>query len=439
MIVSTLRRRRLRYLSRLSWRRRIIFWAGALAVGVVSIGFAALADLAQTNFSSHFRGKGWWAFGVTTAGFTLSAWLCRSYFPGAQGSGIPQAIAARTLREPEQRQKLLSLRIVTGKVILTALGLACGASIGREGPTVQIGAALMLQMGRWGRMGRQPGLILAGSAAGVAAAFNTPLAGIVFAIEEMSKAYESNTSFLVLTAVILAGLASLGLVGNYDYFGTTSATLSSLNQWPAVILCGLGGGMFGAIFAKSAVRGSKFLQDRVIRRSMKRALLVALTCGAVTGLIGLLTDGSCWGTGYEAARDALNGHPLPWDFGLYKLIATLCAVLSGIPGGLFAPSLAVGAGLGSAAGGLFPAIMPGAMVMLGMAGYFSAVVQAPITAFVIITEMTGDHAMVLPLMISATLGHMVSRLVNSEPLYKALARRFIEAAVQEPPKAGRSR
>lgn len=427
-MISSLRRRRLRYLSRRSWRRRIVFWAGALAVGVVSVGFAALADLAQSAFSSRFSGHSWQALPVTCAGFVLSAWLCRRYFPGAQGSGIPQAIAARLLHEPAERERLLSFRVLCGKIGLTILGLASGASIGREGPTVQIGASLLLMMGRWGRMGRQPGLILAGSAAGVAAAFNTPLAGVVFAIEEMSKDYEANTSFLVLTAVILAGLASLGLVGNYDYFGTTSATLTSVSNAPAVILCGLGGGLAGALFVKFALLGSQILRVRIIGQSTARALGVALLCGLVTALIGVASDGACWGTGYGEARAALEGHRLPWSFGIYKFLAALCSVLSSIPGGLFAPSLAVGAGLGSAAGGLFPSIMPGAMVMLGMAGYFSGVVQAPITAFVIITEMTGDHSMILPLMASAILGHMVSRLINPEPLYKALAARFVEQA-----------
>jgi H+/Cl- antiporter ClcA len=415
-------------LSLRSWRRRLVFWAGALAVGAVSVGFAALADLAQGGFTHLFAGRAWAALAVTPPVFTLSAWLCRRYFPAAQGSGIPQAIAARVLRLPEQRSRLLSLRQTLGKILLTVLGLGAGASIGREGPTVQIGAAIMLQVARWGRMGRQPGLILAGSAAGVAAAFNTPLAGIVFAIEEMSSSYEANTSFLVLTAVILAGLASLGLVGNYDYFGTTSATLGAVANWPAAIACGVGGGLMGALFAKAALQGSRFLRQRLVGDSMTRALLVAFACGLGVASIGVVSDGASWGTGYAQARGALEGQALPWSFGPLKLLATLLSNLAGIPGGIFAPSLAVGAGFGSLATHWFTGAAPGALVMLGMAGYFAGVVQAPITAFVIITEMTGDHAMVIPLMVAAILGHVSSRLINPEPLYKALAGDFIRQA-----------
>src|SRR5262249_25093755 len=156
-------------------------------------------------------------------GFVVSAFLAQQVFPGSGGSGIPQAIAARHLRNPDGRARLLSLRLAAGKILLTLLGLASGASIGREGPTVQVGAAIMLAAGRIGRMPAERGLILAGAAAGVAAAFNTPLAGIVFAIEEMGRAFEQRNAGLVLIAVILAGIASLGLVGNYSYFGSNGS------------------------------------------------------------------------------------------------------------------------------------------------------------------------------------------------------------------------
>ena len=122
----------------------------------------------------------------------------------AQGSGIPQAIAARHLTDQAARERLVSLRIAVGKIILTLFGLLCGASVGREGPTVQIGASIMLAIGRFSPR-RQPGLILAGAAAGVAAAFNTPLAGIVFGIEEMSRAFETRTSSLIIAAVTVLG------------------------------------------------------------------------------------------------------------------------------------------------------------------------------------------------------------------------------------------
>lgn len=213
-----LRRSRVLWGSFSLWRRRLVFWCGALAIGVTSVGFAKLADLAQHGFT-RMTTAGEWTFLlpllITPAGFAISAYLAMRYFPNAQGSGIPQAIAARHLKDEEDRGRLLSLRIAFGKILLTVFGLLCGASIGREGPTVQVGASIMLAVGRFGGMAQARGLILAGSAAGIAAAFNTPLAGIVFAIEEMGRTYEARTNGLVLAAVIISGLAALGLSGSY--------------------------------------------------------------------------------------------------------------------------------------------------------------------------------------------------------------------------------
>lgn len=425
MPIPTFRRQQHLYLSLTLWRRRLVFWGGAIAVGVISVAFALLADRAQSWFTGTFAGHRWWTLIVTPAGFMLSAWLCRRFFPGAQGSGIPQVIAARVLRTPEQRTRLLSLKLTAAKMMLTLLGLATGASIGREGPTVQIGASIMLQTARWSGMGRERGLILAGGAAGVAAAFNTPLAGIVFAIEELSRAYEARTSFLVLSTVILAGLASLGMVGNYTYFGVTNATLTDPLSWLSVIACGVGGGLLGALFAKATLLGTMRLKKLIASKPIRRSLLLAFLCGVGVALIAIFTDGATWGTGYVQARAALEGQAPSWYFAPLKLLATLLSTLAGLPGGIFAPSLAVGAGVGSIVSGWFPEAAAGAIVVLGMAGYFAGAVQAPITAFVIITEMTSNHTMIIPLMISAVLGYGTSRLINRRPLYEALSLGFM--------------
>jgi H+/Cl- antiporter ClcA len=401
---------------------RLVFWGGALAVGAVSIAFAWAANRAAGLFNLALVNP-WIAFLLTPAGFVAAVWLARRFFPGAQGSGIPQAIAARRVRE--RRDVLLSLRLAFGKIALTLLGLGFGASIGREGPTVQVGAAIMLQAGKWGGMGKARGLILAGSAAGVAAAFNTPLAGIVFAIEEMGRAFEQRSSALVLIAVILAGLASLGLVGNYTYFGSTNSTLLVTIDWLAVPVCGVAGGLFGGLFARAVMWGSGRLSRWVKTDPMRRALLVALTCGFIVALCGFLSHGATYGTGYVAARAAVEGQGQSWTYGPLKFAANLASTLSGIPGGLFAPSLSVGAGLGSVIGQILGVHAMGAIVLLGMCAYFSGVVQAPITAFVIIGEMSGTTAMVTPLMIAAIIAYGVSRLIQRESLYHALSDGFL--------------
>lgn len=427
-----LRRSRVIWGSFSLWRPRLVFWCGALAIGLVSVGFARLADLAQKAFGS-LTSSGEWSFLLplilSPLGFMLSAFLAARLFPNSQGSGIPQAIAARHLRHEEDRTRLLSLRIAAGKIALTILGLFCGASIGREGPTVQVGASIMLAVARLSGMAQARGLILAGSAAGIAAAFNTPLAGIVFAIEEMSRTYESRANGLVLTAVILSGLAALGLAGSYNYFGEASVSPAGLSDWGLVIVCGIGGGALGAAFSGFALHFGQRIRRWAQPQPLPRMVVLAGICGLAVAVIGIASDGTTFGTGYEQARGAVEGHALPPFFFIEKLIAGFLSMLSGIPGGIFAPSLAVGAGFGSTVGSLLGTSIALAAI-LGMTGYFSGVVQAPMTAFVIILEMTGDHQAVIPIMAVAMLGYVTSRLLSREPLYHGLSRVFIAAAVR---------
>ena len=424
--LSWFRYNRLLLLSGRNWRMRLVLWGGAIAVGVIGVAFAWTANQAQDLFQAMLISP-WLALLITPAGFVMCAWLTRTVFPGAQGSGIPQAIAARKLSDDTRRSRLLSLRLTAGKILLTLIGLFTGASIGREGPTVQVGASIMLVAAKLGGMGRERGLILAGAAAGVAAAFNTPLAGIVFAIEEMSRAFESRTSGLVLMAVILAGLASLAMVGDYSYFGHSTSTLSGVADWLAVPLCGVAGGLLGAAFSALVVNVSRWLKDWIAPQPMRRSLAWAFACGVTVALCGLLSHGATYGTGYIPARAAVKGHALAMSFAPLKFIANTASTLSGIPGGLFSPSLSVGAGLGSLIARLLHAHAAGAIALIGMTAYFAGVVQAPITAFVIVEEMSDAGAMVIPLMMAAVIGYGVSRLFQRESIYHALSRNFLPA------------
>ncbi|RUW76267.1 chloride channel protein, partial [Mesorhizobium sp. M2A.F.Ca.ET.067.02.1.1] len=328
-----LRRSHAMWVSRRVWQPRLVFWAGAISIGLISVLFALLADRAQALFHVMTGNEGGWRFYlpliVTPLGFVLCAWLTHSFFPGSQGSGIPQAIAARHLRDEDDRSRILSLRLVVGKIALTIAGLACGASIGREGPTVQVGASLMLQAARWGGMAQARGLILAGSAAGIAAAFNTPLAGIVFAIEEMGRTYEARTNGLVLTAVILAGLASLGLLGNYTYFGVAKDTVAFAADWPLVLACGIFGGGVGALFSLSALKVMRRIRRWNALQPLPRALVVAAVCGLAVAVIGVASGGLTFGTGYAQARGAIEGTPLPAFFFVEKFAAGMLSMVSG--------------------------------------------------------------------------------------------------------------
>jgi H+/Cl- antiporter ClcA len=423
------------WLSSRLWKPRLGFWCGAIAIGLINVGFAQAADIAQDWFkaithSSESGWRNWLPLIITPLGFMLCSWIALRYFPGSGGSGIPQAIAARHLTDPEDRSLLLSIKVAFGKILLTIMGLFCGASIGREGPTVQIGASIMLQSARFGGMEQARGLILAGSAAGIAAAFNTPLAGIVFAIEEMGRAYAARTNGLVLSAVILAGLASLGLVGNYNYFGLTTVTVTTHIEWVLVIACGVIGGALGAIFSALALSIAKQTRRLMQKAPLRNSILFAGTCGFIIAIIGITSGGATFGTGYDQARSAVEGLSLPPFYFIEKFLAGLLSMASGIPGGIFAPSLSVGAGLGSTIG-LVLGTSASLAAVLGMAGYFAGVVQAPMTAFVIILEMTGNHNNVIPLMCASMLGYGTARLISHEPLYHALSRTFVADVLRQ--------
>jgi H+/Cl- antiporter ClcA len=411
------------------WLRRLVFWVGAVLVAVVAVAFARAADWASGLFVLMLHGRVWLAFIIAPVGLTISFLLTQRVFPGAQGSGIPQTIAALHMHDQEMVGRVLSMRIAVGKVLLTLLGLASGASIGREGPTVQVGASIMHALGRGlPRVELRRGLVLAGGAAGIAAAFNTPLAGIVFAIEELSHSFEARTSGTVFTAVIIAGATTLGLVGNYTYFGRTSIDLGNGAAWGAVLLCSVTGGLLGGIFSQSLIIAARGLPGRAGRLMIRFPGVFAALCGLCLALLGWASGGQTYGTGYEQARSMVEGHStLPATYALLKLAATVVSYVSGIPGGIFAPSLSIGAGLGSVLAPLVPSAPTGAMILLGMTAYFSGVVQAPITSTVIVMEMTAEQSVTVPLMATAFLSFAVSRLVCRRPLYGALARRFLLA------------
>lgn len=414
-----------------------MFWCGAISVGLAAIAFAVGSDHTNSLFHRLIAYSPYLPLLVTPLGLASVVALTRRFFPGSQGSGIPQSIAALNMQDAEARNGVLSLRIAVGKILMTLMGLLSGASVGREGPTVQIGASIMHALSKLTRFPRhemERGLILAGGAAGIAAAFNTPLAGIVFAIEEMSRSFEQKTSGTVLTAVIIAGMTSLALMGNYNYFGHTGAVLEFDRGWVAVLVCGVLGGLLGGLFSRMLIASSLGLPGRLGILMRERPVAFAALCGLILALIGLLSGSTTYGTGYEEAKKILEGtQSMPETYGILKMLATVVSYVSGIPGGIFAPSLAVGAGFGSNMAPFLPYAPAGAVVILGMVAYFAGVVQAPITAFVIVMEMTDNHDMLLPLMAASLIASGSSRLVCHKPLYKTLAEKFLVNATGHKP------
>jgi H+/Cl- antiporter ClcA len=415
--------------SPVQWRRRILFWSGAVLVGLAAVGFAQAADYVFGLFQKVVTHNRFWAFLITPATFAVLAWLTAGALKPTRGSGIPQAMAALKVEDEGFRSNLLSLRVAIGKMALTLAALLGGASVGREGPTVHVGAGLLYSLGR--RFGfAEPAavgrFILAGSAAGLAAAFNTPLAGVVFAIEEMSGAFEHRMSGTLLTAVIIAGVVSLGILGNYAYFGRFDINLPLGEAWLAVLATGIVCGLAGGLFARLILPSDTGFRGAVGRLRARQPVVFAAACGLALVLLSQLTHTGLYGTGYAQAKALLEGHSdTVAGFGALKFLGNIASYWAGIPGGIFSPALAVGAGLGNNIAAWMPGVDPASVILLAMAAYLSGVTQAPLTATVISMELTANQQMALPIMATCLLARATSTLVCRKPVYKALADKLI--------------
>ena len=407
--------------------------------GLIAAAFARLCDGAMRVHAELIESCGWPVLLLLPAGFAAIAWLTKRFAPEASGSGIPQVIAAAEHRwRGRWGGQRVTLKTAVWKVALTAAALVCGASIGREGPTVQVVAGVMrtLTRGLKGGPGRRA-IIIAGGAAGVAAAFNTPIAGVVFAVEELAKGFDRRTHITVILVVVVAGFASYGLQGNYAYFGVQQADASLGSAWIAAPLIGVVGGLAGGVFARVLATVIGRGDHHVARWRRRCPVVFALGCGCLAALAAWLSGGLTFGAGYVEAKSLLQDHPgRGLLFGAWKFVASLAASASGIPGGIFAPSLATGAGIGAAFAHSGLAVGGRAAVVLGMASYLSGVVQAPLTSAVILMEMTRDPGLVGPLMLAALLARWMSGLVMPRSLYHVLAESWRLAPPQEEAEVG---
>jgi len=396
----------------------------AVLGGAIAALFARLSDGAMDLHTRLYALAPWATLLLLPVGFALATWLTRRFAPEAAGSGIPQVIAAAEERwHGRWGGQRVTLKTAAWKVVLSAALLVCGASIGREGPTVQVVAGVMrtLTRGLRGGPGRRA-IIIAGGAAGVSAAFNTPIAGVVFAVEELAKSFERRTHTTVILVVVIAGLASYALQGDYAYFGALKGGASLGSAWLAAPFIGVVGGLSGGVFARALAFLIGPRDNPVTRWRRAHPVAFAALCGLVAACVAAASGGLTFGAGYAEAKSLIQDHPgRGLGFAAWKFIASLAAAASGAPGGIFAPSLATGAGIGAVFARMGFAMAGRDAVVLGMTSYLSGVVQAPLTSAVILMEMTHDPGLVGPLMLAALLARWASGWVMPESLYHLLS------------------
>lgn len=361
---------------------------------------------------------------MAMAGAVISVALTRRFAPEAAGSGIPHLEAVL-----QRFRKLIWYRILPVKFFGGLIAIGGGLALGREGPTVQMGGAVGDAVSRLFRVPRRERmtLISAGAGAGLAAAFNAPLSGLIFVLEEVRRDFQPVVFVAAFVAAAVSNIVAQIGSGPFPVFSIPSYPVMPLPTLPVFAALGLLAGVVGVLFNTLLLAGGDFF-----RKLPRRAVLpaVALVGGAI-GLTGWFAP-RLLGGGHYLAETALRGEGLLWMIPLFLLIRmalTVGSYSTGAPGGIFAPMLVFGSLLGlfvgRVAGDIFPdlGIVPGAFAVVGMAACFTAIVRAPLTGIVLIIEMTGNYSLMLPLLVSCIFAWAAAELFKSKPVYESMLER----------------
>ncbi len=407
--------------------------------GLVAVAFrAALAEADALRDALvarvHVQSWAWLAVVLFSAtGGGLAVFLVRRFAPDAGGSGIPHVKAVLYDLRPIAWARVLLVKFAGG---IAALG--AGLALGREGPTIQMGAAIGRLVGGWfpctARERRT--LIAAGAGAGLAAAFNAPLAGLVFVLEELQRDFAPGVFATTLIASVIADIASRVLFGQQPVFAVPIAAPPPLSLLPVALVLGALAGVLGVVFNRTLLASLTLFARTPWRPAWINGALV----GAGVGLVALALPAAV-GSGHHLVERMLAGDfPLPAVAGLFVLRFALTQLSygCGAPGGIFAPLLVLGAALGllvgSGAAQLAPTagIEPRALAVVGMAAYFTAIVRAPLTGIVLMVEMTGNYAMVLPLVVACLAAYGIADYLGDLPIYEALLQRDLLREAAQP-------
>src|SRR4051812_12011974 len=399
---------------------------------VLSLFIGALVSLVVVAFilltgrlAAHMYpagGLGWRRILVPVLGSLLSGYLLYRYFPLARGSGIPQTRAAVFIHDGR-----ISLRSVIGKFIACSTSLASGIPLGREGPAVYIGSGLASVIAR--RLGLSKAqvkwLVPVGGAAALSAAFNTPIAAVLFTLEEIMGDLHAPVLGSVVLASATAWMVLHLVLGDSPLFHVPEYHLVSPGELAIYVLLGVIGGLASVGFVKLLL----YLRERFLRMPNSTLWFQPVIGGLVAGLLGFFVP-QVLGVGYDQVEGVLNGDVILKTvliLAVLKIIATATAYASGNAGGIFGPSLFIGAMLGASVGGvahlIFPASTagPGAYALVGMGAAFAGIIRTPLTSVIMIFELTRDYTIIVPLMISNLTAYFISHRLQPEPVYEALA------------------
>ena len=412
----------------------IPFWIGSLITGVIAVMYAQIFTWGEKLMNLIFDWNAWMIFIIAPTGFVLSWWLVKEFAPYSKGSGIPQVMAAVELANPKEHTKirhLLSIKIIVFKILSSLALVIGGGAVGREGPTIQIAGSVFRKVNEylpdwWPKISKK-NMIMTGAAAGLSAAFNTPLGGIVFAVEELSKTHINYFKTALFTAVIIAGLTAQTLAGSYLYLGyPKTANVSLMVMFPVILVAGVSG-----ILASQLSVLMLAINAWKKRLKSDRSNIIFLVISAlIIASLAFFVNREILGSGKEIMERTLftDDKHEEWYMPIFRMIGPALAFTSGGAGGIFAPALSAGASVGSVISGWIN-LTPNetnVVILGGMVAFLTGITRAPFTSAIIVLEMTDRHSLIFHLMLAGMVSSLISLMVSRRSLYDALKISYLE-------------
>jgi H+/Cl- antiporter ClcA len=412
----------------------IPFWMASVLTGIVAVIYTKLFIAAEDLGTVIYNYHAWLLFILTPVCFVLAWWLVKQFAPYARGSGIPQVSAAIQISSPKTSglvDKLLGVRIMVIKVLSSLVMAVGGGAIGREGPTIQIAASIYKivyqVLPKWWPKIAKRNMMVTGAAAGLAAAFNTPLGGIVFAIEELTKTHFSYYKTAIFSSVIIAGLSAQALLGPYLYLGYPKVDNLSTYIFFSVAVVAVISGLLGAAMAKLIL----FIFSLKTRFKVNRHhVFYVIGCALVMAFLAVFINKEVLGSGKEIMEKTLftDNKYVSWYTPLLRIAGPLFSFTTGAAGGVFAPALGAGASIGSLVASWFNIAGNNAnmLILAGMVGFLTGVARSPFTSVILVLEMTDRHNVIFHLILAGMIASLVAILIDKHSFYDHLKVQYIK-------------
>lgn len=408
------------------------FWVASILTGLVAVFYAKVFAMVEAASHYIYDHKAWLFLLLAPVCLVIARWLVVRFAPYSRGSGIPQVIAALEMANPKENSlidKLLNLPVIIVKILSSLIMVLGGAIVGREGPTIQVAGSVFRMVNNWlpkwwPKISKR-NMISAGAAAGLAAAFNTPLGGIVFAVEELTKTHISYFKTALFTGVIIAGLTAQALMGPYLYLGFPAIDANGTWIFALVALVAIITGLCGSAMSKGIL--ALFAWKAGFKKEYQHILYVAV-CGIVIAALGIFVSERMFWSGKEIMTTALftaDKH-VAWYIPLMRIGGPIMCFTTGGSGGVFAPALAAGASVGAVMSEWFhlSAGNTNLIILCGMVGFLTGVTRTPFTSAILVLEMTDRHNVILHLMLAGMLASIVAVVIDKHSFYDHLKMQY---------------